>query len=172
MASISGNNSNEKYVPVGSATEGRAPEFSVDDMLSDEFKQTFNNVDCLSIGEVAGILHEDVKRRKELNDQQSNLVENVIFGQTQKYVSMFSNITQPETKKSEIDDLKDSLRSLRFEENDQLRLTNPEIAMLCTLVPEDYEEAITLVPSLKDRFERGNVETIIEKLEQKMQAMA
>ena len=44
--------------------------------------------------------------------------------------------------------------------------------MLCTLVPEDYEEAITLVPSLKDRFERGNVETIIEKLEQKMQAMA
>ena len=85
---------------------------------------------------------------------------------------MFSNITQPETKKSEIDDLKDSLRSLRFEENDQLRLTNPEIAMLCTLVPEDYEEAITLVPSLKDRFERGNVETIIEKLEQKMQAMA
>ena len=70
------------------------------------------------------------------------------------------------------DDLKDSLRSLRFEENDQLRLTNPEIAMLCTLVPEDYEEAITLVPSLKDRFERGNVETIIEKLEQKMQAMA
>ena len=92
MASISGNNSNEKYVPVGSATEGRAPEFSVDDMLSEEFKQTFNNVDCLSIGEVAGILHEDVKRRKELNDQQSNLVENVIFGQTQKYVSMFSNI--------------------------------------------------------------------------------
>ena len=36
MASISGNNSNEKYVPVGSATEGRAPEFSVDDMLSED----------------------------------------------------------------------------------------------------------------------------------------
>ena len=38
--------------------------------------------------------------------------------------------------------------------------------MLCSLVPEDYEEAITLVPSLRDRFERGQVESIIDKLEQ------
>lgn len=171
MASMA-NQSNNKYVPVGMATEGRAPEFSVNDILSDEFKQTFSNVDCLSIGEVAGILHEDVKRRKTGNSQQANLVENVIFNQTQEYVTMFSNITQPETKKSELEDLKDSLRSLRFEGNAELRLTNPEIAMLCTLNPEDYEEAITLVPSLKDRFERGSVETILEKLEQKMQAMA
>ena len=85
---------------------------------------------------------------------------------------MFSNITQPETKGSELDDLKESLRGLRFEGSEHLRLTNPEIAMLCSLVPEDYEEAITLVPSLRDRFERGQVESIIDKLEQKMQAMS
>ena len=173
MASLASNkkSSGETYVPDGAATEGRAPDFSVDDMLSQEFKETFDNVDCLSIGEVAGILHEDVKKRKN-NDSRSNVVENVIFSQTQEYVFMFSNITQPETKGSELDDLKESLRGLRFEGSEHLRLTNPEIAMLCSLVPEDYEEAITLVPSLRDRFERGQVESIIDKLEQKMQAMS
>ena len=68
MASLASNkkSSGENYVPVGAATEGRAPDFSVDDMLSQEFKETFDNVDCLSIGEVAGILHEDVKKRKTM----------------------------------------------------------------------------------------------------------
>ena len=59
-------------------------------MLSQEFKETFDNVDCLSIGEVAGILHEDVKKRKN-NDSRSNVVENVI-NKTQEYVFMFPNI--------------------------------------------------------------------------------
>ena len=162
------------YVPVGAATDGRDPEKSVDNILSEDFLQTYDHVDCLSMMEVAAYMHADVEKRK---GERGPIGDNIIFQKTKEYVDKFCAISQPEERLTEIQDLKETLRRMVFYHPDdpeqELRLSNPEISMLINILPDDYDSAKTLIPSLhKRKFSQQNVEEILKVLEKKVDALA
>ena len=158
------------YTTVGRALEPQKPELSVDDMLSEEFGQEYGKRECLSTAEALALLLKDQQNKR--GERSSGLIESEVFTKTLEYVKAVNVYPNPEERQSELEGIKTTLQSMEFPQDDldapPLRLTNPEIAMLCNLLPRDYDEAVTLVPSLvanNNRFSKSDIEEIIRFLD-------
>uniref|UniRef100_A0A7C9DYU6 DNA-directed RNA polymerase n=2 Tax=Opuntia streptacantha TaxID=393608 RepID=A0A7C9DYU6_OPUST len=114
--------------------------------LGDEFLKA----KCLMNCEVAMILEHRLEQAQQLSDDPMNQMSQV-FEKSLHYVKRFSRYKNP-----------DAVRQVR-EVLSRYQLAEFELCVLGNMCPETVEEAVALVPTLKDKS-RGLDDEAIEKM--------
>mmetsp|Transcript_17006 Transcript_17006/g.29261 ORF Transcript_17006/g.29261 Transcript_17006/m.29261 type:complete len:151 (-) Transcript_17006:239-691(-) len=125
----------------------------------------FQDETCLSNAEVA-IRLQKAKITYENEDKQVPEV----FEQTLSYVNRFSQIKDPVANEAVAIELRNELEMKvwdKFDDNGQreeVKLAQFELVALMNLNPEDYDEAIALVPSLQSKVSEERINEVLEKI--------
>lgn len=118
--------------------------------------------EVLSNAHVAVVLDQLKKDKLRKNQKVS-----AHFLETLAYAERFSGVPKPTDNRAVIQGLATKLRNHRVtiirqnEETVTHSLTEKEIAAISNLTPETPEEAVCLIPSLKDRFSEAEIRTIL-----------
>jgi len=125
----------------------------------------FESTPCLSNAEVCVVLQE-AKARLEEEDQ--TVPE--VFEQTLAYATRFAQIKDAAANKAVVEDLHKELASKVWERVDNdgnqvvVRLADFELASLINLKPEEYEEAVAVVPSLDQKLSESDIQDLLDKI--------
>jgi len=123
--------------------------------LGEEFKDKI----CLTVSEVAHML---IRKKEELEKEPQSDYINDVFDKSLTYARRFGGGLSEETTKA----IKSYLTRVKLttKTSERKNLQTFEVAELANLMPGDAEEALTLIPSLRE-FEEKEVEKLLKELE-------
>eukprot|EP00924_Labyrinthula_sp_SR-Ha-C_P015946 maker-scaffold_4-snap-gene-14.2-mRNA-1 protein AED:0.12 eAED:0.12 QI:84/1/1/1/1/1/2/140/142 len=125
------------------------------------FNEALNDATFLSNAEVAVILGKD---------KDEGEVENEVYQKTLAHCQRFSGFMASELNISNISALQGELQNKMFEDFkpdgtiESKQLHNFEVTALMNLDPEDYDEAVALIPSMQKRFSEDQIEELLQIL--------
>lgn len=125
----------------------------------------FDNVPCLSNAEVAIVLQE-----AKIKFEQDDKAVPEVFEQTLAYVNRFSQIKDPVVNKGVVQELESELEAKTWEKVDAegnvgvVKLAPFELVSLINLKPEEYDEAVSLIPSLQNKLNEDDVNDVLDKI--------
>jgi len=128
-----------------------------EDVCELKFTKEFQNERTLLHAEVARLLEDRKKQNDAAEDNgEGNEVElGDVFLKTLSYCQRFGRYKSQESVKA----VREIFKAKNFH--------NYEIAQLCNLCPETFEEAISLIPSLDGRFEDDELQEILDDIASK-----
>ena len=147
-------------------TDSMHDDFNIeDDIKKDKNKQPIS--DC----EASFFIHYGYKELLEENDKSNDeLNMNPVFKEFLEYFKMFPNLRfgnnlEIEELSDALNERKSSLKNKREELQNIEGLKESEIVLLINLKPENINEAVTWIPSLKKKISQGKSKDINQALE-------
>lgn len=127
----------------------------------------FESETCMSNAEVS-IMLQEAKERYEKEDK----AVPEVFEQTLNFVNRFAQVKDPVANKAVVEELSLELDSLRWHKADEaadggvkeVQLAQYEVAALMNLRPEDYDEAVAIVPSLQHKLTEAEITIVLDKI--------
>lgn len=121
----------------------------VEDLEALKFGPDFSSAACLSNSEVAILLSH---RQKQLEIDTGEAELNSVLLKTLEYVQRFSHYKNEDA----VREVRRLLKSKHFHEYEMAALTN--------LCPAKAEEAKSLIPSLRERYDDDELQTVLTEL--------